>query len=212
MKENLIFSFNADNCVECHRCISVCPVKFCNDASNEYVTVNPDLCIGCGNCIKECMHDARVYRDDYELFISDVKERKPIIAIVAPAIAANYPNQYLQFNGFLKSLGVEAIFDVSFGAELTAKSYIHHIKENKPKCVIAQPCPVIVDYIQIYRPELIQYLAPADSPMLHIAKMIKNHYPQYRNHKILAVSPCLAKKREFEETGIGDYNVTLAGL
>ncbi len=212
MKENLIFSFNADNCVECHRCISVCPVKFCNDASNEYVTVNPDLCIGCGNCIKECMHDARVYRDDYELFISDVKERKPIIAIVAPAIAANYPNQYLQFNGFLKSLGVEAIFDVSFGAELTAKSYIHHIKDNKPKCVIAQPCPVIVDYIQIYRPELIQYLAPADSPMLHIAKMIKNHYPQYRNHKILAVSPCLAKKREFEETGIGDYNVTLASF
>ncbi len=212
MNENLIFSFDADKCVECHRCISVCPVKFCNDASRDYVTVNPDLCIGCGNCIKECIHEARVLKDDYELFISDVKKGKPIIAIVAPAIAANYPNQYLHFNGFLKKLGVEAIFDVSFGAELTAKSYIQHLKDNKPSCVIAQPCPVIVNYIQVYKPELIQYLAPADSPMLHIAKMIKNYYPKYSNHKILAVSPCLAKKKEFQETGIGDYNVTIASF
>jgi iron only hydrogenase large subunit-like protein len=78
--------------------------------------------------------------------------------------------------------------------------------------VISQPCPAIVSYVEIYRPELIPYLAPADSPMLHTVKMIKEFYPQYRNYKIAVISPCIAKKREFAETGLADYNVTMLGL
>lgn len=78
--------------------------------------------------------------------------------------------------------------------------------------VISQPCPAIVTYIQIYHPKLIPYLAPADSPMMHTIKMIKRFYPQYSNHKILILSPCIAKKREFQEVGMGDYNVTLKSL
>ncbi len=83
-------------------------------------------------------------------------------AIVAPAIAANFPDHYFQVNTWLRSIGVEAIFDVSFGAELTVKSYLEHVKQHNPELVIAQPCPAIVTYVQIYRPELIPYLAPAN--------------------------------------------------
>ncbi|MDR3138294.1 MAG: methyl-accepting chemotaxis protein, partial [Treponema sp.] len=78
--------------------------------------------------------------------------------------------------------------------------------------VIAQPCPTLVSFIEIYRPELIPYLAPADSPMLHTMKMIKRFYPQYKNYKIAAISPCYSKKREFDVTGIGDYNVTFNSI
>jgi RNA polymerase-binding transcription factor DksA len=98
---------------------------------------------------------------------------------------------------------------VAFGAELTVQSYLHHIKTNKPPFVIAQPCPAIVSYIEIYQTELLPYLAPADSPMLHIIKMIREEHPELRNSKILVISPCVAKRREFDETGLGDYNVTL---
>lgn len=45
--------------------------------------------------------------------------------------------------------------------------------------------------------------------MMHTMKMIKNYYPQYSNSKIVIVSPCVAKKREFEAVGIGDYNITM---
>jgi methyl-accepting chemotaxis protein/iron only hydrogenase large subunit-like protein len=209
MKSHLskIISVDKDKCVSCHACITACPVKYCNDGSTDVVTVNSDMCIGCGQCIKACTHSARTFTDDSEAFFSDLGTI-PMIAIAAPAIAANFPYQYLRLNGWLKRSGVDAIFDVSFGAELTVKSYIEHIKANKPKMVIAQPCPAIVTYIQIYQPELIQYLAPADSPMLHTLKMIKEFYPQYRSHKTVILSPCIAKKREFDETGIGDYNVT----
>lgn len=213
-KSNLpdIIHIDEEKCINCHQCISACPVKFCNDASGDHVIINSSLCIGCGECISVCVHGARKIVDDMQLWLDDVRSGVPMIAVAAPAVAANFPRRYLHLNGWLRSLGIKAVFDVSFGAELTVKSYLEHIKENSPKCVIAQPCPALVTYVELYRPELIKYLAPAESPMVHTMKMIKYFYPEYANHKILVVSPCIAKKREFEEVKMGDYNVTMKNL
>ncbi|NLE28848.1 MAG: 4Fe-4S binding protein [Phycisphaerae bacterium] len=199
-------------CNNCHACISVCPVKFCNDGSGDYVKLNHDMCIGCGACLSACTHGARKVVDDMDRFLANVQRGTPIVAIVAPAVAANFPQRYLHLNGWLRSLGVKACFDVSFGAELTIQSYLNHIEKNKPTTVIAQPCPALVTYCEIYQPELLKYLAPADSPMLHIMKMIREYYPAYRGHQFAVISPCAAKKREFEEVGIGDYNVTFNSI
>jgi iron only hydrogenase large subunit-like protein/uncharacterized Fe-S cluster-containing protein len=207
-----VIEVNSDKCVNCHACITACPVKFCNDGSHDIVEINPDMCIACGQCLTACTHGARVALDDFDEFLRDLKAGVKIVAVVAPAVAANFPGKYLNLNGWLKKTGVQAIFDVSFGAELTIKSYLEHIKSNKPKTVISQPCPAIVTFIEIYKPELLKYLAPADSPMLHTIKMIKRYYPDYKNHKVAVISPCLAKKREFEETGLGDYNVTYRAI
>ncbi|NLD99331.1 MAG: PAS domain S-box protein [Fibrobacter sp.] len=199
---------DGEKCVNCHVCITACPVKFCNDGSGDFVSVNPYMCIGCGNCIEECSHGARFWIDDFDCLMEDIAAGQKIIAIVAPSVAANFPSNYLNLNGWLKNIGIKAVFDVSFGAELTVKSYIEYLnKEKRSKTVIAQPCPAIVTYIEMYLPELIQYLAPIDSPMMHTMKMIRKYYPQFNDHKIAALSPCLAKKREFHETGLGDYNV-----
>lgn len=207
-----VIGVDREKCINCHACITACPVKYCNDGSDEFVEINPDMCIACGHCIDACTHEARIPLDDFDDFLRDLKAGVPMVAIAAPAVAANFPGCYLNLNGWLKRLGVQAVFDVSFGAELTVKSYLEHVKRNKPKTVIAQPCPAIVSYIQIYRPELMKYLAPADSPMLHTIKMIKRFFPQYQHHKVAVLSPCLAKKREFEETGLGDYNITYKAI
>lgn len=199
-------------CVNCHKCISVCPIKFCNDGSGNTVKINDDMCLGCGECIRACSHEARTYCDDTAQFIDALNQKQKLVAIVAPAIVANFPDEYLRINTLLRQLGVDAVFDVSFGAELTIKSYIDHIENNNPKAVISQPCPAIVTYIQIYRPELIQHLAPVDSPMLHTMKMIRNYYPAFAHHKIVAISPCVAKRREFDEVGLGNYVLTFSSL
>ncbi|MDR1278273.1 MAG: methyl-accepting chemotaxis protein [Treponema sp.] len=201
-----------DKCVNCHRCIMVCPAKMCNDGSGDIVDHHANLCIGCGECISACTHGARIGLDDFNAFMGDLKQGKDIIAIVAPAVAASFGGKYLEVNGLLKSLGVKAVFDVSFGAELTVKSYVNYINKKNPLTVIAQPCPTLVSFIEMYRPELIPYLAPADSPMMHTMKMIKRYYPQYKNHKIAAISPCFSKRREFDATGIGDYNVAFVSI
>jgi hypothetical protein len=150
--------------------------------------------------------------DDMDSFLDALKQRSKLIAIVAPAVAAHFPKDFLRLNGWLKRSGIEAIFDVAFGAELTVRSYLEHIKAANPKLVIAQPCPVVVSYVEIYKPELLGSLAPADSPMVHTMKMIKEYYPAYREHRIAVISPCVSKRREFDDTGMGDYNVTIERL
>jgi methyl-accepting chemotaxis protein/iron only hydrogenase large subunit-like protein len=201
-----------EKCINCHACIAACPIKFCNDGSGDHVKIDHDTCIGCGACISACTHGARVPLDDTERFFKDLSRRERMVAVVAPAIAVSFPDRYLQLNGWLKSMGIEAVFDVSFGAELTVKSYLEHVTKNNPQAVIAQPCPAIVTYIEMYRPELLPYLAPAHSPMLHTVQLIREYYPQYAGCKVAIISPCVAKRREFDETGLGEYNVTFAGI
>ena len=211
-KYRSVISVDKEKCVNCQRCIAVCPVKMCNNGSGDYVDFDEKLCIGCGSCIEACTHGARKGIDDSELFFDSLKKGEKIVAIVAPAAIVSFRGKDFELNGFLKSLGVEAVFDVSFGAELTTKSYVEYIKNKNPDCVISQPCPALVSFIETYRPELIKYLAPADSPMLHCAKMIKEFYTKYTGYKIAAISPCYAKRREFDETGICDYNVTMRSI
>ncbi len=207
-----IIRVDPEKCTACHRCISVCPAKMCTDASGDYIKVNSELCIGCGRCISACHFGARIGIDDFDLFMKDLKAGVKMIAIVAPSSVVSFRGHILELNTWLKSIGIQAVFDVSFGAELTSKSYVEYIKQKNPDLVIAQPCPALVTFCEIYRPTLRQYLAPADSPMLHTIKMIKQYYQQYKNHKVMVVSPCYAKRREFDETGLGDYNVTMKSL
>ena len=207
-----IITVDPEKCTACHRCISVCPAKMCNDASGDYIKVNYELCIGCGRCISACHFGARHGIDDFDSFMTDLKSGIKMIAIVAPSSVVSFRGHILELNTWLKSIGIQAVFDVSFGAELTSKSYVEYIKKNNPDLLISQPCPALVTFCEIYRPKLLPYLAPADSPMLHTIKMIKRYYPQYKNHKVMVVSPCYAKRREFDETGYGDYNVTMKSL
>ena len=207
-----VINVNPEKCVNCYSCVPVCPVKICIDCSGDHVSINSDLCIGCGQCLTACTHEARTIIDDTEGFFEALTGKTPMIAIVAPAAAAQFPGMMNHLLGFLKKQGIEALFDVSFGAELTVKSYLEAIKKNPGKPVIAQPCPAIVTYCQIYKPELLNWLAPADSPMLHTIKWIRHYRKGFSGHQVAVISPCLAKKREFEETGLGDYNVTLHGL
>ena len=207
-----VINVDKDKCCNCHRCIAVCPVKLCNDGSGNFVTLNQDLCIGCGSCIEACTHGARSGIDDCPVFFADLKKGTPIIAIVAPAVAVNFKGKDKELNGWLKSIGVKAIFDVSFGAELTTKTYVEQMTKENPELMISQPCPALVTYMETYRPKLIKYLAKGDSPMAHTVEFIRHFHPEYANHKIAVISPCYAKRREFDENGRGDYNVTMKSL
>ncbi|MDR0550886.1 MAG: methyl-accepting chemotaxis protein, partial [Spirochaetaceae bacterium] len=210
IKPSEVITVDETKCNNCHACISVCPVKTCIDGSGDKVKIIAERCIACGRCIPACLQRARSYRDDTAAFFAALKAGEKIVAIVAPAAASVFPD-ILKLNGYLKSLGIAGIFDVSFGAELTVKSYMEYAKQH-PQTIIAQPCPALVTYCELYKPELIRHLAPAQSPMLHTVVMIKTFFKKYEGARFAAISPCAAKKREFEETGLVRYNVTMLSL
>jgi len=202
---------NKELCVGCNKCIAKCHVKanvaFQIDGENK-VKVDQYKCIHCGACLDVCDHDARDYADDTERFFSDLKQGISISIIAAPSIRYNFPN-FKKFYGYLKLLGVKLIYDVVFGADITTWAYLKAIEEQKLESIIAQPCPVIVNYIQKYRPELIKHLAPIHSPMMCTAIYLKKYHGV--TDRIAFLSPCIGKIDEINERytdGYVAYNVT----
>lgn len=216
-----IIETDIEKCQGCNKCIRNCPIEGANiayqlDGSNK-VKVNETRCIRCGRCISVCDHGARNYRDDTDKFLEDIAKGEKITVIAAPAIKVNFIN-YKQLFGFLKEgfgtpNGVNIIYDVSFGADICTWAYIKAIKEYKLSSVIAQPCPVIVNYIEKFKHELINKLSPIHSPMMCAAVYLR----EYMNNtdKIAFLSPCVAKKEEIcdkNTNGYIEYNVTFDKL
>jgi len=211
----LIIDTNEDKCLGCNKCIAECPVNANNahiiDGKNKS-TIDSTRCIQCGECIKICDHNARDFIDDTELFFSQLKNGKKISLLVAPAVRSNFTD-YKKLFGFFKQLGVNLIYDVSFGADITTWAYLKAIKEYNISSVIAQPCPAIVSYIQKYSPELIPYLAPIHSPTLCAAIYLRKY--KSIDDELAFISPCIGKKVEFTDEntyGYVKYNVTISKL
>ena len=214
MNDNNVFT--NEECVGCNLCILKCPCEEANVAykkDDQYkVYVDDSKCIACGECIRVCKHDARDYTDDTERFFNDLKLGKQISLIVAPALRSNIP-EWPQLLGYLKSLGVNAIFDTSYGADICTWAYLRYIETHNVKSLIAQPCPAIVNYIEYYIPEQLSRLAPIHSPAMCIAIYMKKYKKIDEPYAFL--SPCIAKSDEFNcpnTEGLIGYNVTFKKL
>ncbi len=213
-KTSFVFT-NEASCVGCNKCIFVCPTKaneafFENEQNKVYI--KPGFCISCGECINICDHFARDYEDDTTTFFKDISNNENITAIIAPAARFNM-GSITKLTGYLKSIGVNNVYDVSFGADICTWGHVKAIREQELSGVIAQPCPVIVSYVEKYKPELIDRLSPVHSPVMCLATYLKKYLGI--TDKLLFLSPCIGKKRECttEHTyGLVEYNVTFLKL
>ncbi len=213
-KTNFVHT-NERLCKGCNKCIFKCPTK-ANEAfwENEenIVHIKPGYCISCGECILICDHGARTYEDDTIRFFDDLEKGENVSVVVAPAMRSNFDNMEKIF-GFLKSKGVNLIYDVSLGADLCTWAYVNTIKSNPSPTIIAQPCPTVVSYIEKFLPEALPYLSPVQSPVICISILLKKYLGL--EDKIMFLSPCIGKKRECidENTGnVLEYNVTFTNF
>ncbi len=209
--------YTNDQCVGCHKCISVCPVLTANKAVEENgqnkIIVDGKQCVACGACFDACAHGARSYNDDTERFFEDLRKGEKISLLLAPAFLANYPREYANVLGGLKKLGVNRIISISFGADITTWGYIKYITEHNFTGGISQPCPAIVGYIEKYIPELLPKLIPVHSPMMCGTIYVKKYMKV--SDKLAFISPCVAKKNEIDDPNCGgyvSYNVTFDHL
>lgn len=208
-----IVTMDNKKCKGCNRCVRVCPIPEANvaylDNGQVKVEINPDKCITCGACLEVCQHEARSYADDTERFFADLERGLPITLMVAPSFRTNFDNGESML-AWLRSMGVSTVVDVSLGADICTWAHIRYIEQKSPRTLITQPCPAIVGYVQKHRAEMIDMLSPVHSPMLCTAVFLRKYL--HNTDKIAALSPCAAKKNEFDETGAVSYNVTFKRL
>ncbi len=209
-KTSFVFTKNA-SCFGCNKCIFKCPTSANEayfEADDGKVFIKDGFCISCGECVSICDHEARDYIDDTEFFFEDLENNQNISVVVAPAAQFNIHEMGKIFS-YLKSIGVNNIYDVSLGADICTWGHVKSIKEKKITNIIAQPCPVVVSYIEKYQPTLIEKLSPIQSPVICLATYIKKYLGI--TDKIAFLSPCVGKKRECTEENNHDaltYNVT----
>ena len=211
---NDIIRVNVESCVGCNRCVRECPMELANityqdEAGNIKVKIDSTKCVSCGRCVSACKHEARLFADDTEQFFCDLAAGIPISLIAAPSIRTNF-TQYGRLFTYLKKTGVRKIYDVSLGADICTWAHIRFIEKTGATHLITQPCPPIVSYCKIYRHDLLKRLSPIHSPTACIAIYMKEY--EGITDKIAALTPCIAKKDEFNDTGLSQYNVTFSSL
>jgi iron only hydrogenase large subunit-like protein len=147
------------------------------------------------------------------MFFEALKHGERMSIVVAPSIRTNFPDDYKRLLGYFRAAGINKIYDVSFGAEITVWAYLKHLQESGDDSIIAQPCPVVVNSIEKFNASLLSRLAPVHSPLLCAAIYMKEYMGI--NDKIAFISPCIAKKDEISDRNTGgyvSYNVTFRKL
>ncbi len=212
MSQSVVYT-KEQNCKGCNKCIFVCPTR-ANEALFEQeegkVFVKTRRCISCGECLNICDHMARDYWDGTDQLFDDISKKEPPIVIIAPASNFNFPSNE-KLVGCLRSLGVEHIFDVSLGADICTWAHLKAMSEHGVSNIIAQPCPVVVNYVEKFHPELINRLSPIHSPALCLAIYLKK-YLKLEN-KIAFLSPCIGKTQECADNNTNSaisYNLTFS--
>lgn len=211
--------FTGSNCIGCNKCISGCIAVGANvvvsdeKTGRNFVHVDPDKCILCGTCIGSCVHHARNYRDDTDDFFAALERGESVSILVSPALLTDYEEQYHNILGYLKHLGVKHIYSTGFGGDLMVWVYMNFIRDYGIDGIISQSCPVIANYMEKYRPELLDYLIPVQSSVMCTAIYISDYLKI--NDKLAYISPCIASKHEIDDVNTYNkvqYNVTFERL
>lgn len=183
------------NCKDCNRCVRSCPVKAIG-VSRHHAYVLEERCILCGKCVAECPQNAKQIRNQLTDVQRWLQGKRPVYLSLAPSFPA-FPvlGAAETLPERLVALGFAAVECTTVGADLIMEEY-RHLVETKSHPILSSCCPVTVDLVNKYYPQVSSWLAPVISPMQAHAKDIKQRCP---DAKVVFVGPCLGKMGELKE-------------
>lgn len=209
-----VISTNRARCRDCYRCVRTCSVKAVK-IENGQAQIVPELCIACGNCVRACPQKAKNVRDDRPAVKAAIAAGRTVVASVAPSAPAYFNVVYFtQLQLALKSLGFSDAGETAIGAEMVGLAHRDVIANKAARLpTIASSCPVIVNLIERYYPDLIPHLAPVVSPMIAHGRYLRQLYGP--NAYLVFIGPCIAKKEEIRAEpvrGVIDAGLTFREL
>ena len=206
-------------CKKCQMCVKACPynaiVKVsvpCEDAcpvgaikkdETGYASIDFDKCITCGKCISSCPFGAVHERSQIIDILKAMKDGKKVIAMIAPAIAGQFPGNIYQLRTAIKKAGFTDVYEVAQGADITAnteaKEFVERMEEGH-SFMTTSCCAGYNKLIEKHIPEIKPYVSTTGTPTYYISEIIKKEIP---DAVTVFVSPCAAKRSE----GFGNPNV-----
>ena len=180
----------------------------------KFTAIDSEKCNHCGKCIALCIHNAREYLDDIDEFFNDLNNGEKISLVIDPSFYYTFGDLAQKITGYLRSLGVDKIYDSSFGSEISLWATVKYLKDNydKPaseKAFVVNNCPAFINVVEMKYPQLINKVIPIQSGPLCTA--IYAHKYLKDTNKIAYLGPCIAKKDEISSKNTHDniqYNLT----
>ena len=210
-------------CVLCGKCKDVCKKKM--GVAGYWKYDSEDIvCINCGQCANVCPVESIVEQDSTEALMSAINDpRKKVIMMTSPAVRVSLGEMFdLPAGEFvagkmvslLKHLGVDYVFDVTFGADLTimeeASELIERIKSEKNLPQFTSCCPAWVKFVETFYPQFIPNLSTCRSPIGMQASVLKNYFAKLikidpSDLIVVAMTPCVEKKFEAGREELRSY-------
>ncbi|MBU1043779.1 MAG: [FeFe] hydrogenase, group A [Candidatus Omnitrophica bacterium] len=218
-----------EKCILCGRCVQVCQdlqdvwaLSFLERGMNTRISAAGDInladspCIKCGQCSAHCPTGAIFeYDQTHRAWQSLYNPDKFCVVQIAPAVrvaigeAFGFPvgtNLTGKLYAALRMLGFKAVFDTTFGADLTiveeASEFVERFVHKKGVLpLITSCCPSWVDYMERFYPDMIEYFSTAKSPHAMVGVLSKTYYAQKNKIdpakiEMISIMPCTAKKYE----------------
>lgn len=184
-------------------CEEACPVGAISKDENGKERIDYSKCTFCGACMRECPFGAMMDKGQIVDVIRKLMEGKKVVALYAPAIAAQFKAVHGQLEAALKQVGFYKTFEVAHGADITADKEAEEFEERMDRgdvLMTTSCCPAYVRSVKIHAPDLIPCVSETRSPMHYTAVLAKKENPEYIT---VFIGPCLAKRKE----GLDDPNV-----
>jgi len=156
-------------------------------------------CIADGHCVLVCPQQAKKVADGKGLVRDFLLAKQKLAVSLAPSFVAldDFPDPG-QLVSALRKLGFDYVTETAEAAELVAREHRRLMVEQEEVPVIGSCCPVVVNLIERYYPQLIKYLAPVVSPMIAHGRLLKAVYGA--DLKVVFIGPCIGKKDEYRRT------------
>lgn len=200
-------------CISCGRCLQVCPFHAitytpvpCEEScpvnaisKNEFGVehIDESKCIHCGRCKEACPYGAIMEKSYLVQIIKEILGEKKLIAMVAPAIAGQYPLPLQKLMAAVKKCGFDDVVEVALGANVTSANEAHEFEERVVEggqpFMTTSCCPSYTRWARIHNPNLVKYISDTKTPAAYTAEIVKKNNPDALT---VFIGPCLAKRIE----------------